>query len=67
MGIRATPVDVNVGVIGGVVGISILIIALWCFLKSRIGGGQAYHPEKPSPETFSPVKVCTHSIDSVVG
>jgi hypothetical protein len=37
------------GVVGGIAGITILVIAVWYFLRKRTGGGQAYYFEKPNP------------------
>jgi len=38
------------GVVGGIAGIVILVLALlWCFLRKRSRGGQAYYFEKPTP------------------
>ena len=49
-GVATPPTGAIVGgVIGATVGISILVIALWCFLKRRSRGGQAHDVEKPSP------------------
>jgi len=49
--LRSIPVGAMVGgVVGGIAGIVILVLALlWCFLRKRPRGGQAYYFEKPSP------------------
>jgi len=49
---QSVPVGEIVGsIIGGFAGIVLLVLALlWCFLRKRARGGQAYYFEKPTPE-----------------